>query len=92
MSNAMLEALGCGVPVLAINNSDVSTEGIVVDGVNGFLVTELSVPALARGLIRAINEIPQMDREQISRDAHQRFSRDEYLARYRSLLQEVIGE
>lgn len=92
MSNAMLEALACGVPVLTINNSDVCTEGIVVDGVNGFLVTELSVSALARGLIRAINEFPRMDRERISRDAHQRFSRDMYLARYRSVLQRMTGE
>lgn len=92
MSNAMLEALGCGVPVLAVNNADVSTGEVVVDGVNGFLVNELSVPVLARGLIRAINEFPGLDRERISRDAHQRFSRDEYLARYRSLLQGVIGE
>lgn len=91
LSNAMLEALGSGVPVLAINNSDVFTEDAVVDGVNGFLVNELTVPALSRGMIRAINEFPRMDRDQISRDAHRRFSRDEYLARYRSLLQAVTG-
>jgi len=91
LSNAMLEALGSGVPVLAVNNSDVFTEDAVVDGVNGFLVNELTVPALSRGMIRAINEFPRMDRDQISRDAHRRFSRDEYLARYRSLLQAVTG-
>ncbi|MGQ0736160.1 MAG: glycosyltransferase [Acidobacteriota bacterium] len=54
MSIALLEALASGLP--AVVTAHGGTEGLVVDGVNGYTVAPGDVPALAEALARLLGE------------------------------------
>jgi glycosyltransferase involved in cell wall biosynthesis len=56
MPIAVLEALGCGLPVCTTNVGDVSR--LVTSGVNGEVVTERTPAALARALARCLEQLP----------------------------------
>ncbi|MEU0740953.1 glycosyltransferase family 4 protein [Streptomyces sp. NPDC006134] len=51
----LLEAMNCGLPVVSFN-CPVGPRELVTDGVDGFLVRELDVEALASGIIRLIED------------------------------------
>ncbi len=66
--NVCLEALACGVPVIAYRRGGPAE--IVEDGKTGFLVTPDSID----GLVTAINRIPAIDRSLCRASAQSRYS------------------
>ena len=78
---AMIEAMACGTPVLALRHS--STPEIVDDGITGFVGT--TIEALAGKAADALG----LDREQVRRHAEGRFSHlrmaNDYLNVYESI-------
>lgn len=87
MSNAMLEALCCGTPVLMANNPENSADELIIDGKNGFLVPTCSADAIEHGLLRALGECRKLDRGWIRRDTRHRFSFERYLQSYTELIE-----
>lgn len=84
-SNALLEALALGLPVLA-TNSNCSASEIIIDGVNGFLVADSTVEDIANGLRRAIRNYASLDCPGIPEQAGYEFGMDQYLDGYRDVL------
>jgi glycosyltransferase involved in cell wall biosynthesis len=87
LSNAMLEALCLGVPVVAVEDKT-SAADVISEGVNGFLVRAADKEELAKGIFRASSELHRLDREQIARDARERYSVDRAIRDYGALLLE----
>jgi glycosyltransferase involved in cell wall biosynthesis len=66
--NVVLEAMACGLPVVAANVGDVSQ--LVMDGQTGFLVERDNEDELARRVLWLIENPPE--RRQFSRNARER--------------------
>ena len=77
----MIEAMACGVPVIAFNRGSVPE--IVEDGKTGLIVED------EKGAIGALDRVSQLSREKIRARFEERFTArrmaQEYLAAYRSL-------
>jgi glycosyltransferase involved in cell wall biosynthesis len=77
----MIEAMACGVPVIAFNRGSVPE--IIEDGVTGLIVED------EKGAIGAFDRVSRLSREEIRARFEQRFTArrmaQEYLAVYRSL-------
>ena len=68
-SNAILEALACGVPFLA---SDVGGNRVLAKAVGGFLFSESSVPSLAMSLHQIIENCQELRAQESLRAEHVR--------------------
>lgn len=88
MSNAMLEALCCGIPVIAVTGNN-SVEDIIKDRENGMLISEYSADAIATGIIRAARSYSHFDRSAIRGEALRRFSITTQTASYELLFQRL---
>jgi UDP-glucose:tetrahydrobiopterin glucosyltransferase len=66
--NVAIEALACGVPVITYGRG--GPMEIVRDGVSGFIVEPDSV----KGLIAAIQRLPEIDRKNCRHQAEQEYS------------------
>jgi glycosyltransferase involved in cell wall biosynthesis len=71
LPNVALEAMGCGTPVLASSVGGIPD--LITDGETGFLLRDNSPPAIADGIVRAVNDprleiITQQARALIKRD------------------------
>ncbi len=55
MPNALIEAIGCGIPVVSYD-CPIGPEEIVEDGVNGFLVEQDNIEILAEKTLLALNQ------------------------------------
>jgi glycosyltransferase involved in cell wall biosynthesis len=79
---AMIEAMGCGTPVIAFRNGSVPE--VVDDGVTGFIVDDEAQAAAAA------RRLDQLDRARIRRVFEKRFTAqrmvEEYLEVYRRLI------
>ncbi|WP_455219353.1 glycosyltransferase [Kaarinaea lacus] len=84
LSNAMLEALCLGVPVLAVKKYT-GVNGIIKESQTGFLVDSCSVSSLADGLQRALEKDAEFDRKKIADWACKRFSRENLISAYNEL-------
>jgi glycosyltransferase involved in cell wall biosynthesis len=77
----MIEAMACGVPVIAFNRGSVPE--IIEDGVTGLIVED------EKGAIGALDRVSRLSREEIRARFEQRFTArrmaQDYLAVYRSL-------
>jgi glycosyltransferase involved in cell wall biosynthesis len=82
---AMIEAMSCGTPVIAWPNGSVPE--IVEHGVTGLIVRSVEEA------VRAVNELPRLDRASVRRRFEERFSASrmarDYLAVYRSLARKL---
>ena len=91
MSNALLEALASGVPVVATRIS--GAEDLVVDGENGLLVPPGETGSLAAALIRLLEDDDA--RSRLGRAARRRievgFSLEAVAARYRATYERLAG-
>jgi glycosyltransferase involved in cell wall biosynthesis len=85
LSNAMLEALCLGVPVLAVKRHT-GVEGIIEENQTGFLADECTVPSLADSLIRALMKQREINRKKLSDWACERFSLEKLTAAYSELI------
>jgi glycosyltransferase involved in cell wall biosynthesis len=79
---AMIEAMACGTPVLAMGNGSVPE--VVDEGVTGFIVADEAAAATAAGRLHAL------DRERIRRVFEERFTArrmaEDYISLYRYLI------
>jgi glycosyltransferase involved in cell wall biosynthesis len=62
---AMIEAMSCGTPVVAWSHGSIPE--IVDDGLTGFIVDS------EEGAVRALGQIPKLDRRRVAKIARQRF-------------------
>jgi glycosyltransferase involved in cell wall biosynthesis len=81
----MIEAMSCGTPVIAWPNGAVPE--IVEHGVTGLIVGSIEEA------VRAVNEVPRLDRAAVRRRFEERFSASrmarDYLAIYRRLARKL---
>jgi len=84
----MIEAMACGTPVIAYRSGSVPE--VIEDGVTGFIVDG------EEDAVRAVLELPRLDRRIIRARFEERFTADrmagEYEARYRELIADVKAE
>jgi len=85
LSNAMIEALCNGLPVVAMRRQT-GAEEVIEPGRNGVLVEDTTAVALAAGIDRALADRAQFNRREIARQARARFSHAAWLEHWRVLL------
>jgi glycosyltransferase involved in cell wall biosynthesis len=77
----MIEAMACGVPVIAFNHGSVPE--VIEDGVSGFIVDS------TEGAIQAVNRLPTLSRATVRERFEQRFTArrmaEDHVALYRRL-------
>jgi glycosyltransferase involved in cell wall biosynthesis len=87
MGNVMVEALACGVPVVAFDCPDGPRE-VVRPGVDGFLTPPLDVAALAEAIIRLLDNKQERDRLAARAvEARERFAPHKIAARWDDLIE-----
>lgn len=89
MSNAVLESLCCGTPVLTTNHDKNASDEFIKDGVNGFLINDCAVESIESGIIRAVENLVALNRENIATSAMQDFSYEKHVDGYRRLFHRV---
>jgi glycosyltransferase involved in cell wall biosynthesis len=89
LPNAVLEAMACGVPVVASAVGDVRS--ILDDGSTGVVVQDATPDSLAAGIVRALTDpgLRARARTEGPRAIRERFSADEPVAVLRSLYQRL---
>ena len=92
LPNAVLEALACGVPVVACAVGDVAS--VVVDGSTGVVVPDATPESIAAGIVRALTDsaLRTRARDDGPRAIRERFSPDEPVAVLRSLYQSLLDK
>lgn len=84
MAVVMLEALGCGLPVIAFNRGSISE--ILTDGVNGFICASLEE------MISAVGKLGTIDRRECRRTIETRFSSDLIVSQYEELYYKLLSK
>ena len=79
----LAEALACGTPVIAFNRGSVPE--IILDNINGYIVTNVNE------MVTAINKIDQLNKEKIRSDACARFSLEIITKQYLDLLEKQVS-
>jgi glycosyltransferase involved in cell wall biosynthesis len=79
---SMIEAMACGVPVIAIGRGSVPE--LVVDGEVGFIVTDLDEA------VAAVQRIDQLDRSAVRKHVEDHFSAERMTDGYLRVYQEVL--
>jgi glycosyltransferase involved in cell wall biosynthesis len=81
----MIEAMGCGTPVIAFNRGSVPE--IIEEGLTGFIVDDEA------GAIAAVKKLPGLSRSAIRKRFEQRFTArrmaNDYIAAYRSIMEKA---
>jgi glycosyltransferase involved in cell wall biosynthesis len=80
-SNVLVEALACGVPVVATDCPSANRE-VLVEGVNGWFARSDDADSLAKAIQKAIRERGRVDPISIRADCENRFSVDRILPQY----------
>ncbi|MBP9088326.1 MAG: glycosyltransferase [Kofleriaceae bacterium] len=88
-SNATLEALALGVPVVLTNCPGANRE-IVLPGVNGRLAAAIDAESVAAAVLQAIGERPHYNRDAIRTDTARRFGAAKIVLQYQSVFDQVI--
>jgi glycosyltransferase involved in cell wall biosynthesis len=91
LPNRVLEAMGCGTPVLATSFGGIPD--LVIDGKTGFLLRDNSPETIAEGIVRVVNDpcleiITQRARALIERN----YSQDAANERYQAIMSTVVWE
>lgn len=88
-SNAIVEALACGIPVVATDCPSANRE-VLREGLNGWLSAPAEDPAaLAKTILRALDEREQLDPDAIRRDCAERFAARGVVAAFETLIEEL---
>ena len=80
----MIEAMGCGTPVIAYPRGSVPE--VMEDGVTGFLVPD------AGAAVEALDQVPRLNRLAIRERFEQRFSASRMAHDYVAIYEQLIGE
>jgi glycosyltransferase involved in cell wall biosynthesis len=90
-SNAIVEALACGVPVVATDCPSANRE-VLREGLNGWLSSPPPDPAaLADTIVRALDERGRLDPDAIRRDCAERFAAPSVVASYEALIDGLLS-
>jgi len=89
-SNALIEALSVGTPVLAVK-ADTGADELIVEGKNGFLIGRCETQILAQGIKHALANVAQLNRKAIETHARERFSLTAMIDNYREVLFGLAG-
>ncbi len=90
LPKAILEAMGCGVPVLASPVGGIPD--VIADGVTGFLLTDTSASGIAQNVLRVLNsDILTEVAHAAQRHVEQNFSLPAACSRYNAILAEWPG-
>jgi glycosyltransferase involved in cell wall biosynthesis len=90
--NVLIEAMQCGAASIAFA-CDSGPSTIISDGVDGLLVANQDVPALARALRRLADDTPLRSRlGQAATSVVERFSREAVYGQWRQLCEDVVAE
>jgi glycosyltransferase involved in cell wall biosynthesis/quercetin dioxygenase-like cupin family protein len=81
---SVVEANACGTPVVAFKRG--SMPELVIDGVNGFLVSDVA------GAVEAIRRIGTLSRKACREAAERRFSRDRMVDEYLKVYSEILSK
>lgn len=88
MPNCLIEAIGCGIPIVSYD-CPIGPGEIVVDGVNGYLVEYNNIEQLAECLIKALDK--EWDAEKI-KDTCSKFYVKNIAEQYLQVFQKVMAE
>lgn len=88
MPNCLIEAIGCGIPIVSYD-CPIGPKEIVVDGVNGYLVEYNNIEQLAECLIKALDK--EWDAEKI-KDTCSKFYVKKIAEQYLQVFQKVMAE
>ncbi len=80
----MIESMGCGTPVIAYPKGSVAE--VMEDGVTGFVVPDINAA------VRALADIPQLNRAAIRECFERRFSASRMAQEYVAIYEQLIGE
>lgn len=87
-SNAALEAIGCGIPIVLFDTPGGHQE-VVRPGFNGRLAPQCEPASLASTVSQVIAELPSYDRARIKADCNERFSSHRIVGAYENLFAKV---
>ena len=79
----MIEAMSCGVPVIAFNHGSVSE--VVLDGLTGFVVDDEQM------MIEAVGKIDQIKREDCRKRVEEKFTVGKMIDDYEKALLKLLG-
>jgi glycosyltransferase involved in cell wall biosynthesis len=80
----MIEAMGCGTPVIAYPRGSVSE--VMDDGITGFVVPDIDAA------VNVLTSVPRLNRLEIRRCFEQRFSAPRMAQDYVAIYKRLIGE
>lgn len=89
LSNAIMESLACGTPVVAF---DIGGNGdMITHQQNGYLATPFDIKDLAKGIDQQLTELVTVNRsQQISNATYARFAMSNVIPRYIELYQSIM--
>lgn len=80
----MIESMGCGTPVIAYPRGSVPE--VMEDGITGFIVPDINAA------VKALADVPQLDRLAIRKRFEQRFSAGRMAQNYLAIYERLVGE
>lgn len=80
----MAEAMACGTPVIGFNRGSVPE--VIIHGENGFICNT------TEQMIDYVNQVNNLDRNRVRKDAEKRFSKDVIVKQYLDLYKKMINE
>ena len=72
LPNTIIESLACGTPVIGFDVGGIAE--MILEGVNGMVVAEISVQNLAQAIAQMADNIPNYDRSKIASDAFLKYN------------------
>ncbi len=88
LSNALLEALACGLPVVA-SDAPGGTTDIIENGINGWLVKSENVESLATGIKRALSTPLTLTGDKLLETIENKFGIQTIISQYEAVFQKL---